>query len=98
MQYEANADGTLSNGRVFFDMTDGKGFLDGMKVDRQGHLYVTGPGGVWILSHKGKHLGTIRAPEPATNIAWGDNDGRMLYITAGGSVYRIHLSIPGVRP
>jgi gluconolactonase len=98
MQYEANADGTLSNGRVFFDMTDGKGFLDGMKVDRQGHLYVTGPGGVWILSHKGKHLGTIRAPEPATNIAWGDNDGKMLYITAGGGVYRIHLSIPGVRP
>src|SRR5262249_7765970 len=100
MRYEVSADGTLSNGRVFFDMTSapGEDAIDGMKVDQQGNLYVSGPGGLWILSPSGKHLGTIRGPEHPHNIAWGDADGRTLYLAAQTSLYRIRLGIPGIRP
>ena len=70
MRYEANADGTVSNGRVFFDMTGapGEDALDGMKVDQQGNLYVTGPGGLWVLSAEGKHLGTSFRPRSRTTL------------------------------
>ena len=100
MRYEVNADGTLSNGRVFFDMTGAPGddALDGVKVDRRGNLYVSGPGGLWIISAGGKHLGTIRGPEHPHNLAWGDEDGRTLYLTAQTGLYRIRLNIPGIRP
>jgi gluconolactonase len=69
-----------------------------MKVDRKGNVYATGPGGVWIFSPEGKHLGTIKLPEIAGNCAWGDADGKMLYITASTGLYRIRLNIPGLRP
>jgi gluconolactonase len=100
MRYEVNSDGTLSKGKVFFDMTGAPGeeALDGMKVDQNGNLYVSGPGGVWILSPQGKHLGMIQPTELPANMAWGDEDGRTLYMTARTSVYRIRLNIPGVRP
>ncbi|MGH7321423.1 MAG: SMP-30/gluconolactonase/LRE family protein, partial [Candidatus Rokuibacteriota bacterium] len=98
--YEVQADSTLSNGRVFFDMTGapGEDAIDGVKVDTRGHLYVSGPGGVWILSSDGKHLGTLRGPEHAHNMAWGDADGKTLYLAAQTGLYRIRLNIPGVRP
>ncbi len=100
MRYEVNADGTLSNGRVFFDMTGAPGeeALDGMKVDQRGNLYVSGPGGVWIISPEGKHLGTLKGPELPANFAWGDEDGRALYMTARTGLYRIRLNITGIRP
>ena len=100
MRYEVNSDGTLSKGKVFFDMAGAPGeeALDGMKVDQSGNLYVSGPGGVWILSPQGKHLGMIQPTELPANMAWGDEDGRTLYMTARTSVYRIRLNIPGVRP
>ena len=100
MRYEANADGTLSTGVVFYNMTVSSGdeVLDGMKVDQQGNLYVTGPGGVWILSPHGKHLGMLKGPKQLTNVAWGDKDGKTLYITAHTGIYRIRLNIPGIRP
>ena len=100
MRYEANPDGSLSNGRVFFDMTSapGEDALDGMKVDQQGNLYVTGPGGLWVLSPEGKHLGTIIPPKEPHNIAWGDEDGKTLYICALNGLYRMRLNIPGIRP
>jgi len=100
MRYEANADGTLSHGRVFFDMTGapGEDALDGMKVDQQGNLYVTGPGGLWVLSAEGKHLGTIIPPKEPHNIAWGDDDGKTLYMCALNGLYRMRLNIPGIRP
>jgi gluconolactonase len=100
MRYEVHADGTLSGGRVFFDMTavPGEDALDGVKVDRRGNLYVSGPGGLWIISPEGKHLGTIRAPEHPHNLAWGDEDGKTLYLTAQTGLYRIRLGIPGIRP
>jgi gluconolactonase len=101
MRYEVRPKSCqLSNGRVFFDMTSAPGeeALDGMKVDRQGNLFVSGPGGVWIISSQGVHLGTIQAPELPANMAFGDADGRTLYLTARTGLYRIRLAHEGVRP
>jgi gluconolactonase len=97
MRYEIRPDGSLANGKVFFDMTSvpGEIALDGLKVDRAGNIYVSGPGGVWILSPDGKHLGTIKGPELPANFSWGDGDGRTLYLTARTGLYRIRLNIPG---
>lgn len=96
MRYPVKDDGTLGPGRVFFDMTGAPGeeALDGIKVDRRGNLYVSGPGGAWIISPEGKHLGTIRPPELPANFAWGD-DGRTLYMTARTGLYRIRLAVAG---
>ena len=68
MRYEVQPDGSLNNGKIFFDMTSapGEDALDGMKVDKAGNLYVSGPGGLWILSPEGKHLGTIIGPNIRT--------------------------------
>lgn len=100
MRYDVKAEGTVSNGRVFFNATSDKapGLPDGMKVDEKGNIYSAGPGGVWIISPEGRHLGTIKMPEKTANCNWGDADGKTLYITASTSLYRIRLKIPGVRP
>ena len=100
MRYEVNPDGTLSNRKVFFDMTsaEGEDALDGMKIDQKGNLYVSGPSGLWIISPEGKHLGTIVGPEHPHNFAWGDDDGKTLYLCAKTGLYRIRLNIPGTRP
>ncbi|MGH9433684.1 MAG: SMP-30/gluconolactonase/LRE family protein [Terriglobia bacterium] len=100
MRYRVNPDGTLSGGMVFYDATSDKaeGAPDGMKVDQKGNIYSAGPGGVWIFSPQGKHLGTIHPGERVGNLNWGGADGRTLYIAASSSVYRIRLSVPGFRP
>jgi gluconolactonase len=99
MRYEAKPDGTLGEGRVFFDMTNAldreKNAIDGIKVDREGNLYVSGPGGLWVISPAGRHLGTVVAPRHIHNMAWGDADGRTLYLCARSGLYRIRLNIPG---
>ncbi len=59
---------------------------------------MSGPGGLWILSAAGKHLGTIIPPEHPHNFAWGDDDGKSLYLYARTGLYRIHLNVPGIRP
>jgi len=99
-RYDVRPDGTLSPGKVFFDMTmaPGEEALDGLKVDQAGNVYASGPGGVWIISPVGKHLGTIVGPELPANMAWGDADGRTLYLTARTGLYRIRVKIPGFRP
>jgi gluconolactonase len=99
MRYDVAADGTVSNGRVFADVTAEKedGNPDGMKVDSLGDVYGSGPGGVWVFSPEGKHLGTIKPPETPANCNWGD-DGKTLYITARTGVYRIKLSVAGEKP
>jgi len=99
VRYEVREDGTLANGTVFYDMTGapGEDAIDGLKVDQQGNVYVSGPGGLWILSPTGKHLGTIIGPEHPHNFNWGGADGRTLYLTAQTGLYRIRLSIPGIR-
>jgi len=100
MRYEVHADGTPSKGMVFFDMTSapGEDAIDGVKVDRLGNVYVSGPGGLWILSPQGKHLGTIDGPEHVHNFAWGAADGKTLYLTASSGLYRMRLNVPGTRP
>jgi gluconolactonase len=76
----------------------GSGVPDGMRVDRRGNLFVTGPLGIWVWAHSGKHLGTIVLPENAANLAWGDADLRTLYITATSSVYRLKTRTRGFVP
>jgi gluconolactonase len=100
MRYQVQPDGTLAHGTVFFDMTGapGEDALDGIKVDQQGNLYVSGPGGLWVLSPAGKHLGTIIAPRHVHNMAWGDADAKTLYLCARSTLYRMRLGVPGVRP
>ena len=97
--FELSPDGTLGADRVFHDMNvEQPGAPDGMKVDVDGRLYCTGAGGVWVFDPAGVHLGTIALPEKPANCAWGDSDGRSLYITARTSVYRIRLSGRGMPP
>jgi gluconolactonase len=97
MRYDVLEDGSLENGTVFFDMTaaPGEEALDGMEADRLGNLYVSGPGGVWIISSEGRHLGMIKTQELPANFAWGDEDGRSMYMTARTGVYRMRLRIGG---
>lgn len=97
MCYEVAPDGAPSAGRVFFDMTaaPGEDAIDGIKVDQRGNVYVSGPGGLWILSPEGKHLGTLHAPEHPHNLAWGDDDGRTLYLAAQTSIYRVRMNVAG---
>lgn len=90
-RFELTSDGRLANGKVFFDFyfTDGDEALDGIKVDRAGNVFVSAPGGIWVLSSEGEYLGKIIAPERPANMAWGDADGKTLYLTAHTGLYRI---------
>ena len=100
MRYPVKPDGTLGAGEIFCDASTDRraGSPDGIKVDRAGNLYGSGPGGVWILSPAGKHLATILMPEIVSNVNWGGTDSKTLFITASSSVYRISLKISGVHP
>ena len=100
MRYEVRSDGSLVNGVVFFDMTSapGEDAVDGIKVDQRGNLYVSGPGGLWIISATGTHLGTVSGPEHPHNMAWGDDDGRTLYLTAQTGLYRLRVNVAGAPP
>ncbi len=97
--YDVLGNGILGNPRVFFDVNDqdALGAADGLKVDVDGHLFATGPGGVWIFTPEGEHLGTIKPDEVPANVAWGD-DGATLYMTARTGLYRIRLSTRGNIP
>ena len=94
--YDVMNDGSISNPRIFYDVNDQDtdGAADGMKVDVSGNIFATGPGGVWIFSPEGDHLGTIRPEEVPANVAWGD-DGSTLYMTARTGLYRIRLNTRG---
>jgi gluconolactonase len=93
MRYESRPDGSLANGTVFFDMGAAKESeaLDGVKVDRAGNLFVSGPGGLWILSSAGEHLGTLKTPELPANFCFAE-DGRTLFLTARTGLYRLRLA------
>jgi gluconolactonase len=95
-RYEMQIDGTLKNGKIFFDwnFTADDEALDGMKVDKQGNLFVSAPEGLWILSAEGKLLGKIVTPERPANMAWGD-DGKTLYMTAHSSLYKVRVNTGG---
>jgi gluconolactonase len=98
--YDVGPDGTVSNGRIFGEEPGGKGdgVPDGIKVDKNGNLFVTGPKGIWVWDAKGNHLGTIVMPEQPANMNWGDKDYRTLYITATTSVYRLEMKTEGFVP
>ena len=101
MRYEVNPDGSISNGRVFYDITrsvPGDDAWDGLKVDQRGNVYAAGPAGIYILSPDGKSLGTIALPEHVANFNWGDEDGRSLFITASTGLYRVRVEVPGFVP
>lgn len=100
MAFDVKGDGTLASGKMVLDVSKepGDGAPDGMKVDQAGNLYATGPGGVLVISPQGKHLGTLQLPEIPANCAWGDADGRTLYMTARTSLYRVKLKVRGVQP
>jgi gluconolactonase len=99
-KYDVRPDGTIANGRMFIDMSADKtpGGPDGMKVDREGNVYCTGPGGIWVMSPNGKHIGTILMPAPATNLAFGDPDYKTLYVTDRRSLLKVRLNTPGIAP
>lgn len=98
MAYPIEADGTLGEGRVFFDATPllgtGPGLPDGLKTDALGNVFATGPGGVLVLSPEGNHLGTIRTGVATANCAWG-SDGSVLYMTAHMYLCRIKTRTMG---
>jgi gluconolactonase len=98
--YDFHSDGTVSGGRIFGSEDTGKkgGVPDGMKVDLDGNLYVTGPEGIWVWDPEGHHLGTIVLPEQPANLAWGDADFGTLYITAKTSVYKLRTAARGFVP
>jgi gluconolactonase len=95
--YEVAEDGTLRDGEIFFDASqiEAPGAADGLKVDAQGNLWATGPGGVLVINPNGQHLGTIKLPQSPANVAWGDSDGQTLYMTAGDKLYRIRVNVAG---
>src|SRR5262245_10473245 len=100
MVYDVQPDGTIANGKVFFDATawakeNRPGLPDGMKVDKDGNLFATGPGGVHVFSPEGKHLGTLDTGVPTANVAWG-GDGSTLYITANTALLRVKLNTKGL--
>ena len=98
--YDVAADGSLTNGRIFGEEpgAKGEGVPDGIKIDKNGTLYVTGPKGIWVWNSAGHHLGTIAMPEQPANLTWGDKDSRTLYITATKSVYRLRMKAEGFLP
>lgn len=98
--YEVASDGSLTDGRIFGEEPGGQhdGVPDGIKVDKEGNLFVTGPKGIWVWDAKGNHLGTIVMPEQPANLTWGDSDYKTLYITATTSVYRLKMKAQGFVP
>lgn len=96
MAYDVNDEGMFENGRVFYDASaeEAPGMPDGLKLDSNGNIYATGPGGVWVFAPDGTHLGSIQPSEVPANVAWGD-DGGSLYMTARTGLYRIKLMAKG---
>jgi len=96
--FDVRPDGTLTGSRVLLDMaSDDPGVPDGLKIDVQGNVFCTGPGGVWVCRPDGALLGRIVLPELPANLGWGD-DGSVLYVTARTSVYRVQTRTRGTLP
>lgn len=98
--YDIDADGGLANGRLFADFSkmEGRTGPDGMKCDTAGNLWTTGPGGVLVFTPAGDLLGRIEVPGGASNVAFGDSDGRTLFITARDKVFSVRTRIQGIVP
>jgi gluconolactonase len=95
--FDVNAAGDLANERLFAEVRgDAPGCPDGMKVDTQGNVYVTGPGGLWVFSPAGERIGFLPVPEVIGNFAFGEADRRTIFLTASTSLYRIRVLTPGI--
>ena len=95
--FDVQPDGSVTNSRVFGDLSsEHEEVPDGMKVDMEGRVFCTGPGGTWIFDKDGKHLGTLVTPEVPANCAFGMDDRRTLFLTARTSVYSVRVQVPGV--
>ncbi|MCH9040112.1 MAG: SMP-30/gluconolactonase/LRE family protein [Chloroflexi bacterium] len=98
MAYDVNADGTVSNGRHFADMSSEEaGVPDGMKVDVEGRVYCTGPGGCWVFEPSGELIGIIKLPEYPANCGWGGPDNKTMYFTANTSVFSMRMKTAGTK-
>ncbi|HZR93128.1 MAG TPA: SMP-30/gluconolactonase/LRE family protein [Gaiellaceae bacterium] len=100
--FDVQADGTLANGRVFAEaIGDGDvakgGLVDGMKCDEEGSIWVTGPGGVWVFSPAGEHLGVVGIPESVGNLHWGGPEWKWMFVAASTSLYRFQTTVAGRR-
>ena len=96
--FDVGSDGRLSNNRILLDMSsEDSGVPDGLKVDQEGNVFCTGPGGVWVCRANGEFLGRIILPELPANLGWGE-DGSVLFLTARTSVYRLPTKTAGVLP
>jgi gluconolactonase len=98
--FDVQADGSVTDERQFGqEMEEGQdGVPDGMRVDVDGNLFVTGPRGIWVWNKEGRHIGTVELPEQPANLAWGGKDYRTLYITATHSVYILPTRTRGFVP
>ncbi|HVB76201.1 MAG TPA: SMP-30/gluconolactonase/LRE family protein [Candidatus Nitrosotalea sp.] len=95
--FDVAPDGELSGGEVFYSLVgDEPGVADGMKVDGEGNVYVTGPAGIHVIDPSGRLLGRIKVPGHTTNMAWGEDDWRTLFVTTYSSVFRLRLGIAGI--
>jgi gluconolactonase len=94
---DLDASGKMVRRRIFADMSSDEtdGVPDGMKVDIEGRVYCTGPGGTWVFAPDGAGLGIIRTPEVPANLAFGGADLRTLFLTARTSVYTLRVKVPG---
>jgi gluconolactonase len=99
--FDRQADGTIANGRMFFEGIGSgvieEGIPDGMKCDEHGNVYVTGPGGVWVIGPEAELLGVIEVPENVGNLNWGGDDWTDLYMPSSTSLYRISMKVSGNR-
>jgi gluconolactonase len=95
--WDVEADGSLANKRSFFKGIGSgvieEGIPDGMKCDERGNIWVTGPGGIWVISSSGEHLGVIRVPENTGNLSWGGEDWHTLFIPSSTSLYSIRTIV-----
>lgn len=103
-RFDVQHEDRISHPKLIIDMARGQepcpfpcaaGYPDGMKVDQKGNIYSTGPGGIWVVTPDGKHLGTILVPDHPANLAFGGADGKTLFITCRPGLYRIRLKVAG---
>jgi gluconolactonase len=96
--YPISADGTVGPGRVFFDPdTENRNSPDGMSIDEHGNLYLSGRGGVWVVTAQGESKGLIAIPEFCSNVTFGGADGKSLYMTCSKKVYQLAMNVRGGR-
>jgi gluconolactonase len=99
--YDVAPRGALAGGRLFFEGIGSgvieEGVPDGMKCDEGGNIWVTGPGGVWVISPQAEHLGVVAVPEAVGNLAWGGRDWKTLYMPSSTSLYRVATRVASAR-